>query len=193
MSTLTPSQTVGPYFAYGLTPAGKYDWSDAFSTNLVTPDAVGERIRLEGRVVDGDGEPIPDAMIEIWQPDGQGRFAMPASDGAKPNTSFRGFGRCGTDSNGYFHFDTVKPGAVAGPDGRMQAPHILVAYFSRGLLTHLFTRIYFADEPTNATDPVLALVPADRRETLLAHKDAGGIYRFDIFMQGNRETVFFAV
>jgi len=192
MADLTPSQTVGPYFAYGLTPLDRYEWNDAFSNNLVTPDAVGTRIRVEGRVVDGDGEAIPDAMIEIWQADGQGRFIVPDEDGVKPNTAFRGFGRCPTDSNGYFAFDTVKPGAIAGPDGKMQAPHLLVAYFSRGLLTHLFTRIYFSDEAANASDPILSLVPIERRDTLIAKK-VGDIYRYDFYMQGDKETVFFGV
>lgn len=193
MPGITPSQTVGPYFAYGLTPAGRYAWNDAFSTDLVTPDASGERIRIEGCVVDGDGEAIPDAMIEIWQADGEGRFVTPDAEGSKPNTSFRGFGRCGTDNNGGFHFTTVKPGPVPGPDGQMQAPHILVAYFSRGLLTHLYTRIYFEGEAANASDPVLAMVPVERRDTLIARKQIDGSYRFDIFMQGEKETVFFAV
>lgn len=193
MPGITPSQTVGPYYAYGLTPAGRYAWNDAFSTNLATPDAVGERIRIEGTVVDGDGAPIPDAMIEIWQADAQGRYVTRGEDGTKPNTSFRGFGRCGTDNNGGFRFDTIKPGPVAGPDGKMQAPHILVAYFSRGLLTHLYTRIYFDGEAANASDPVLSLVPTERRGTLIAKKASDGAYRFDIYMQGERETVFFAV
>ena len=129
---LTPSQTVGPFFKYGLTPDGKYDWNDAFTNNLVTPDASGERIRVEGRVFDGDGQPVPDAMLEIWQADSQGRFADPQDKRALPNAAFRGFGRCGTNANGEYAFDTIRPGAVPDPDGKPQAPHILLAIFGRG-------------------------------------------------------------
>jgi protocatechuate 3,4-dioxygenase alpha subunit len=195
MSGITPSQTVGPWFAYGLTPEGKYDWSDLATGNLITPDVVGDRIRIEGIVRDGDGTPLQDAMIEIWQADGQGRFPG-RSNGAAPNTSFKGFGRCATDQQGLFWFDTVKPGVIAGPDGKPQAPHILVAVFARGLLTHLYTRLYFADEAANASDPILKLVPADRRDTLIAKKETHAgktLYRFDIRLQGEGETVFFDV
>ena len=139
----TPSQTVGPFFKYGLTPDGQYDWNDAFTNNLVTPDISGDRIRIEGRVFDGDGKPVPDAMLEIWQADAQGRFADPQDQRALPNSKFRGFGRCGTDANGDYAFDTVKPGSVPDPDGKPQAPHILLAVFARGMLLHLYTRIYF--------------------------------------------------
>ncbi len=195
MAGITPSQTVGPWFAYGLTPRGNYEWSDLATGNLITPDVVGDRIRIEGVVTDGDGVPIPDAMIEIWQADGQGR--LPGhGNGAAPNTSFKGFGRSPTDAKGVFVFETVKPGAIAGPDGKPQAPHILVALYARGLLVHLYTRIYFADEPANASDPVLKLVPADRRDTLIAKKETQGgksVYRFDIHLQGEGETVFFDV
>jgi protocatechuate 3,4-dioxygenase alpha subunit len=196
MSGITPSQTVGPWFAYGLTPLGQYDWSDIATGNLITPDVVGDRIRIEGIVRDGDGAVMPDAMIEIWQADGQGRLPSRTGNGATPNTSFRGFGRCPTDPKGVFWFDTVKPGPVPGADGKPQAPHILVAVFARGLLTHLYTRIYFADEAANASDQILKLVPADRRDTLIARKETGGgtsIYRFDIRLQGEGETVFFDV
>jgi protocatechuate 3,4-dioxygenase alpha subunit len=193
---ITPSQTVGPFFAYGLTSNGKYDWNDAFSNNLVTPDASGERIRVEGRVFDGDGQPVPDAMLEIWQADAQGRFADPQDNRVVPNTAFRGFGRCGTNANGEFAFDTIKPGAVPDPDGKPQAPHILLAIFGRGMLLHLYTRIYFDGEAANSADPVLALVPADRRSTLIAAREqgnGGAVYRFDIRLQGDGETVFFDV
>lgn len=195
MSEITPSQTVGPYFAYGLTPLKKYDWSDAFQNNLQTADAVGTKIRVEGVVRDGDGAVIPDAMIEIWQADGQGRYVHAAANEPKPNTSFRGFGRCPTDKDGFYSFDTVKPGVVPGPDGKPQAPHIMVAYFSRGLLTHLFTRIYFSDEAGNATDPILAQVPEERRFTLIAQKtERPGVYTFNIRPQGDDdETVFFDI
>ena len=191
---ITPSQTVGPYFAYGLTPGGKYDWNDAFNNNLVTSDTSGERIRIEGQVFDGDGAVVPDCMLEIWQADAQGRFSDPQDKRALPNASFRGFARCGTDKDGNYAFDTVKPGVVPDPDGKPQAPHILLAVFGRGMLRHLYTRIYFSDEAGNAADPVLALVPADRRATLIATREAGkAVYRLDLRLQGDDETVFFDV
>ena len=126
---VTPSQTVGPYFAYGLTPNGKYDWNDAFTNNLVTPDTSGERIRVEGQVFDGDGAVVPDCMLEIWQADAQGRFSDPQDKRALPNSSFKGFGRCGTDAKGGYAFDTIKPGQVAG--SRRQAAG--AAYRARGV------------------------------------------------------------
>ena len=193
---ITPSQTVGPFFKYGLTPDGEYDWNEAFTNNLVTPDASGERIRVEGRLFDGDGAPVPDAMLEIWQADAQGRFADPQDKRALPNAAFRGFGRCGTNANGEFAFDTVKPGQVPDPDGTPQAPHILLAIFARGMLLQLYTRIYFDGEIANSADPVLALVPADRRGTLIATYEPGSrgaVYCFDIRLQGENETVFFDV
>jgi protocatechuate 3,4-dioxygenase alpha subunit len=193
---VTPSQTVGPYFAYGLTSNGKYEWNDAFSNNLVTADASGERIRVEGRVFDGDGALVPDCMLEIWQADAQGRFSDPQDKRAPPNTSFKGFGRCATDGNGGYAFDTIKPGQVADPDGKPQAPHLLLAVFARGMLLHLYTRIYFDGEAANAADPVLALVPADRRTTLIAARKPGAgnaVYVLDVHLQGDKETVFFDV
>ncbi|MEX0752499.1 MAG: protocatechuate 3,4-dioxygenase subunit alpha [Xanthobacteraceae bacterium] len=193
MPGITPSQTVGPFFAYGLDPKDKYDWVQSVGNDLVTPDASGERIRIEGRVLDGDGAPVNDAMIEIWQADAVGRYAHPA-DKRRPNAKFTGFGRTGTDVQGAFHFATVKPGPVPGPDGKTQAPHILVAVFARGMPRHLYTRIYFADDKANASDPVLALVPDGRRPTLIAKREQSGgqpVYVFDIRLQGNGETVFF--
>ena len=193
---ITPSQTVGPFFAYGLTSNGKYDWNDAFTNNLVTPDTSGERIRIEGRVFDGDGAPVPDCMLEIWQADAQGRFSDPQDQRALPNSSFKGFGRCGTDANGGYVFDTIKPGMVPDPDGQPQAPHILLAIFARGMLLQNYTRIYFDGEAGNAADPVLALVPADRRATLIATRRPGSgsaVYRLDINIQGDNETVFFGI
>lgn len=190
---LTPSQTVGPFFAYGLTSAGAYDWPDAFSNNLVTPDTSGERIRIEGIVTDGDGVPVPDAMLEIWQADAQGRYSDPRDPRGPTNSSFRGFGRIGTSAEGAFAFDTIKPGAVPGDASAMQAPHILMAVFARGMLLQIYTRIYFEGEAANATDQVLNSVPPDRRATLIASKVAGGNYRFDVRLQGDRETVFFSV
>jgi protocatechuate 3,4-dioxygenase alpha subunit len=204
MSDITPSQTVGPFFAYGLAPHSRchwapsdiYDWKETVGANLLTPDASGERIHIEGRVLDGDGAPINDAMIEIWQADAQGRYASPRDKRARPNTQFKGFGRSATDKDGVYGFDTVKPGAVPGPDDKSQAPHIVVCIYSRGMLRQVYTRLYFADEPANAADPILALVPAERRGTLLAHKETRGsqsVYRFDIHMQGEGETVFFDI
>jgi len=196
VNDITPSQTVGPFFKYGLTPVGQYDWNDAFTNNLVTPDVSGDRIRIEGRVFDGDGVPVPDCMLEIWQADSQGRFADPKDKRALPNAKFRGFGRCGTDTNGGFFFDTIKPGAVPDPDGKAQAPHLLLAVFARGMLRHLYTRIYFGDETGNASDPVLALVPADRRATLIADRDTAAgnaVYSLDVYLQGDKETAFFDI
>ena len=193
---VTPSQTVGPYFAYGLTSNGKYEWNDAFSNNLVTADTSGERVRVEGRVFDGDGKPVPDCMLEIWQADAQGRFADPQDKRAQPNSSFKGFGRCGTDANGGYAFDTIKPGTVPDPDGKPQAPHLVLAIFARGMLLQNYSRIYFGGEAANAADPVLALVPMDRRATLIAqqaHCNGNAVYRLDIHLQGDDEMVFFDV
>jgi protocatechuate 3,4-dioxygenase, alpha subunit len=204
MSEITPSQTVGPFFAYGLTPHGSnqwkpndaYDWKDTFGTNLITPDASGERIHLEGRVFDGDGVGISDAMIEIWQADAQGRYADPRDDRSLPNAAFKGFGRSATDKTGAYGFDTIKPGTVPGPNGKPQAPHILVAVFSRGMLRQVYTRLYFADDAAIADDPILALVPKERRATLIAKRSARNgapVYTLDIHMQGEQETVFFDI
>jgi protocatechuate 3,4-dioxygenase, alpha subunit len=193
---LTPSQTVGPFFKYGLTPNGQYDWNDAFTNNLVTPDVSGERLRVEGQVFDGDGQPVPDCMLEIWQADAQGRFSDPQDKRALPNSTFKGFGRCGTDANGDYAFDTIRPGLVPDADGKPQAPHLLLAIFARGMLLHLYTRIYFEGEAGNATDSVMALVPAARRTALIATRQPGNgnaVYRFDIRLQGEDETVFFDI
>jgi len=194
MSGLTPSQTVGPFYAYGLTPNGQYDWVDTFTNNLLTPDVSGDRIRIAGQVFDGDGATVRDAVLEIWQADAQGRFADPQDKRALPNSAFKGFGRSGTDAEGRFSFETIKPGIVPDPDGKPQAPHIVLAVYARGLLLHLYTRIYFDDEAAkNATDPVLALVPQDRRSTLIAKREPDGSYRFEVRLQGDNETVFFDV
>lgn len=191
----TPSQTVGPFFAYALAPEQYgYDLASIAGGSLIEGDVPGQRIRIEGRVLDGKGEVVPDAMIEIWQADGEGRYAHPA-DPRGSNIAFRGFGRVGTgtDPEARYIFDTIKPGSV---DGK-QAPHINVIVFMRGLLLHAYTRIYFSDEAAaNARDPVLASVPAERRKTLIAIKDetsADVVYRLDIHMQGPDETVFFDV
>lgn len=195
MTGITPSQTVGPYFKYGLTPRGDYQWNDAFSNDLVTPDVTGERIRIVGQIFDGDGKPINDSMLEIWQADAQGHFAGPQDKRALPNSAFKGFGRCGTDAYGSYSFSTIKPGAVSGPQDKPQAPHIVLAVYARGMTQQAMTRIYFENETANAADPILALVPADRRSTLIAKHEAGDVatYRFDVHLQGDRETVFFDV
>ncbi|GBD44498.1 Protocatechuate 3,4-dioxygenase alpha chain [bacterium HR40] len=193
MPAQTPSQTVGPYFAYALTPE-PYGYPGIASNRLVDIGTPGERILLRGRVLDGAGEPVEDALLEIWQADASGRYPTEAPGEAR---GFRGFGRCGTDAEGRFSFETVKPGRVPGPDGKLQAPHIAVIVTARGLLNHLVTRIYFADEvAANASDPILALVPEDRRATLIARREdhpGGPVYRFDIHLQGEQETVFFDV
>ncbi|HEV7257517.1 MAG TPA: protocatechuate 3,4-dioxygenase subunit alpha [Bosea sp. (in: a-proteobacteria)] len=181
---ITPSQTIGPFFAYALTPRA-YGGSELATEQVATDGVAGERIRVEGTVYDGDGAVVSDAMIEIWQADAQGRF------NASGNAGFTGFGRAETTAEGGFHFDTIMPGALAGPDGRTQAPHLSVSIFARGLLVRLATRIYFEGEAGNAGDPVLALVPAERRRTLIAKRNGQGVFRFDIRLQGEDETVFF--
>jgi protocatechuate 3,4-dioxygenase alpha subunit len=192
MPERTPSQTVGPYLHIGLVPS-QYGGREIFTPVVADQGVPGTHIRIEGRIVDGDGNILPDAVLELWQADGEGRYAHPADGRPLKSNSFRGFGRCPTDKDGGFHFETVKPGQVPGPKGTTQAPHINVGVFSRGILKRLFTRIYFADEPANASDPVLALVPADRRQTLMAKPDSAkpGVWRFDIRLQGKDETVFF--
>ena len=189
MPERTPSQTVGPFLHIGLAPA-PYGVREVFSPVVTDAGMPGQHIRIEGRVIDGDGNVLPDALVEIWQADHEGRYAHPADGRPLMSNSFRGFGRCPTDKGGGFRFDTVKPGKVPGPNGAMQAPHINVGIFARGILKRLFTRIYFAGDPANASDPILALVPADRRHTLMA-KQEGNVFRFDIRIQGGDETVFF--
>lgn len=196
MPGITPSQTIGPFAAPALTPneAGKkqYDWKQLVGNNTVTPDTDGTRIRIEGRLVDGAGKPLDGVLLETWQADGQGRYAHPR-DGRATNSSFKGFGRVETDLDGRFTVDTIKPGQVPGPNGAMQAPHIVVALHLRGILSHLYTRIYFSDETAaNAADPVLKLVPAERRDTLIAKRE-GAAYRIEFQIQGDRETVFFDI
>jgi protocatechuate 3,4-dioxygenase, alpha subunit len=187
----TPSQTVGPFFAYGLVPAQYgYPFSQPFGAQLAQAHAAGLRIRVEGQVLDGDGVPITDALVEITQLDGQGRF--PQSRQESQALGFTGFGRCGTGTlgEGRFAFDTVKPAA---PDAS-QAPHINLLITMRGQLVHAITRLYFADEAAaNATDAVLVAVPADRRATLIAHSPEPGLWRMSVRMQGAGETVFFDV
>ena len=191
----TPSQTVGPFFAYGLIPQQYgYPFRSLAGPVLVDSETPGERIRITGRVLDGEGNPVPDAMIEIWQADAEGRYAHPA-DQRGSNVCFKGFGRCGTgtDPESRFAFETIKPG----PIGDGQAPHVNVILFMRGMLSHVYTRIYFDDEAeANARDPVLASIEEARRHTLIAPRTAapcGAVYRIDLHMQGPDETVFFDV
>ncbi len=191
MSTfpLTSSQTVGPFFSGALLR------KDAIRNVLTQPETVGERIRIEGRVLDGDGLPIPDAMVEIWQANVHGHYNHPTDTGTL-DASFLGFGRSGTNEDGSYWFETIKPGPVSFDKKRLQAPHISITLFARGLLNHLVTRLYFEDEPTNSLDPILQYVPAARRTTLLTKREAHGtaiVYRFDILLQGANETVFFNV
>jgi protocatechuate 3,4-dioxygenase, alpha subunit len=188
----TPSQTVGPFFSLGL---DRPDWND-----LTRGHPQGERIVIEGRVLDGDGAPVPDAVVEIWQANAAGRYAHPEDQQTdKPlDPNFRGFGRSATDAEGRFRFTTVKPGPVPGRGNSLQAPHINVLLFSRGLLIHLHTRIYFEGEAANAADPLLSSIEdPNARGTLLARREAGSSqggsparYRFDIIMQGDNETAF---
>ncbi|HEY3727804.1 MAG TPA: protocatechuate 3,4-dioxygenase subunit alpha [Solirubrobacteraceae bacterium] len=182
----TPSQTVGPYFAIGL------PWPEG--PNAV-PEGTPGAITITGVIYDGDGEPVPDHLVETWQADSDGRFAdLHGHGGVSELAGFRGFARYGVeDGDGTYEIVTVKPGPVVASDGTMQAPHIDVSVFARGMLNRCVTRIYFSDEAqANAADPVLARVPAERRGTLIAQPTADG-YRFDIRLQGPGETVFFAV
>ena len=173
----TPSQTVGPFFHDALLGEDR--------SELVPPDHP-RAVRIEGTVYDGAAEPVPDAMVEIWQANEAGRYSDP-TDG--PET-FSGFGRSGTDADGRFSFVTVKPGPV--PDGSLQAPHIMVSLFARGLLKRLVTRIYFPDEAeSNAWDPVLSSIEdPEFRKTLVARQE-GGVLRFDVHLQGDNQTAFF--
>jgi protocatechuate 3,4-dioxygenase alpha subunit len=175
MLPATTSQTVGPYFDIGL--------NLLLISDLAGP---GERFTLEGRVLDANRQPIPDALIETWQADATGNFP-------REGDTFRGFGRVATDPNGTFRLTSIKPGPVAGPHGTMQAPHLEVSIFMRGLLIRLTTRVYFPDEPANATDPILNLVPVARRGTVIANKTESGAFHWDVLMQGDDETVFFDI
>ena len=184
----TPSQTVGPFYSIGLTSK---------IMNVLANDATeGQRIRIEGRVFDGDSKPIPDVMVEIWQANSYGRYNHPDDKQEKPlDAMFIGWGRSGTDDNCVYSFETIKPGSVPGPDGTVQAPHINVVVFARGMLLHAYTRMYFGDEAANENDPVLSSIKnKKRRQTLIAvpGMDHGKtVYSFDIRLQGEDETVFF--
>jgi protocatechuate 3,4-dioxygenase, alpha subunit len=180
----TGNQTVGPFLHIGMA------W-------LVTRDIAGrgvkgERVSVEGRLLDGDGVGVADGLIEIWQANAHGKYAHPEDQQKKPlERRFRGFGRIPTDPDGGFRFTTIKPGAVPGPAGKAQAPHLVVAVFMRGMLKHLATRMYFPGDPANGADPILQIVPAARRATLIAQKKGKRALHWDINLQGRAETVFF--
>ena len=182
----TPSQTVGPFFKPALVRAG--------DESLVTPKSRGERITIEGCVLDGDATPVSDAMIELWQANADGRYDHPDDSQEKLlDPDFHGFGRAATDERGRFLFHTIKPGSVPGSQDLLQAPHINVSIFARGLLKRLITRIYFPGEQLNAADVVLNSVAPERRSTLIARVEKPNLLRFDIVLQGENETVFFDV
>jgi protocatechuate 3,4-dioxygenase, alpha subunit len=185
----TPSQIIGPFFGPALIRPGL--------ETMVRPTTRGERVRIEGRVFDGDRAAVADAMIEIWQANAEGRYHHPEDTQEKLlDDHFHGFGRAATDEGGWYRFYTIKPGPVPGAGATLQAPHINVAIFARGLLKRLVTRIYFPDEPLNANDPVMTAVPPQRRATLIASAGAplpAETLRFDIILQGENETVFFDI
>ncbi|HAL22337.1 MAG TPA: protocatechuate 3,4-dioxygenase subunit alpha [Stenotrophomonas sp.] len=181
----TPWQTVGPYYRLGLEPL--------YRVEIAPAQAQGERVQVQGQVFDGEGVPVSDAVLEIWQADAQGIYAHaedPRRDDHDP--SFDGWGRVPTDDQGRFAFSTVKLGCVPGLRGEAQAPHLVVLVFMRGLLQATRGRIYFSDEASNGDDAILALVPAERRHTLVAQAQGQGVYHWDVRMQGPDETVFFA-
>jgi protocatechuate 3,4-dioxygenase alpha subunit len=185
----TPSQTVGPFYHFAL---DRPEWSD-----LTVDGAKGERIRIEGRIYDGEGAPCPDAFLEIWQADAQGKYNHPDDpQDMEADPRFRGFGRASADKDGSYRFTTIMPGRVPGPGNSLQAPHINVSVFARGLLKQLVTRIYFADHAeANEIDPVLShIVDLVARKTIVAEKTSGAgmpTYRFDVILQGKGETAFF--
>ncbi len=185
----TPSQTSGPFLHLGLTDKRSV-------VRIAGPEVTGERLRLKCRVLDADAVPLNDAMIEIWQANAEGKYNHPDDPrGTGADAGFRGFGRAATDENGACEFETIKPGPVAGPGNSVQAPHLNAAVFGRGILLQLHTRIYFAGDPLNESDPVLALVSPERRETLIARPDPAQVntWGFEIRLRGERETVFFDI
>lgn len=184
----TTSQTVGPFFRIG------FSW--LYREQIADPEVPGERVEISGRILDGDGAPVPDGILEIWQANAQGKYAHPEDPRAeKPKAMFSGYGRVPTDGDGRFRFLTIKPGRVLGPNGTLQAPHLEISVFMRGLLRRLITRMYFPDETSNGEDFALSLVEPARRETLLARKVGGrtGQLQWDVKLQGDGETVFFDV
>ncbi|STW22507.1 protocatechuate 3,4-dioxygenase subunit alpha [Klebsiella variicola] len=197
----TASQTAGPYVHIGLAPdaAGFHIFEKNFGPVLTTADTTGERITIEGRVIDGSGTPVRDVLLEIWQANAAGRYNHPDDRQQQKavDPGFRGWGRtCSDFTSGVWRFDTIKPGPVVGRDGRLMAPHVNLWVVARGINIGLNTRMYFADEhEANASDPVLNLIEWEvRRKTLIAEREVRGsevVYRFDIYLQGENETVFF--
>jgi protocatechuate 3,4-dioxygenase, alpha subunit len=186
MSQLTPFNTVGPFFK--LLVRDRPEGTDC----LVTHATEGERISIVGRVIAGDGTPVDDGLVEIWQADARGRYHHPNDpDRGTADRAFTGFGRAATTGGGSFSFRTIKPGSVPGPAGESQAPHVLVSVMARGVMSRCWTRIYFEGERLNGIDPILQLVPAERRDTLIARRRADAEYVFDIVLQGEKETAFF--
>lgn len=187
--SLTPSQTIGPFFHADLLPPG---WAV-----MVRDGTRGDRISLEGRIVDGAGAPVDGATVEVWQANAAGRYDHAEDTQEKPlDPAFHGFGRCLTDSEGIFRFQTVLPGAVPGRGNSLQAPHVNVSIFARGLLNRVVTRIYFEGNPLNDADPVLSRLPDEKARRSVMAKPAGGsppVWRIDVHLQGDDETVFFAV
>ena len=185
----TPSQTIGPFFHLCLTV-------DESFGRLAGPGAEGEHVTLICRVLDGGGVPVDDAMLEVWQADASGVYNHPDDPRyAEHDPAFRGFGRAATNHEGVCVFETVKPGCLAGANGPTEAPHINVSVFARGLLKPAITRVYFSGDPANPEDPVLSMMAADGRETLLARRDAAqpSVWNFDIHLCGVHETVFFEI
>jgi len=184
----TPSQTVGPYFKIGL------QW--LYCDNLAPEGVTGERVLIQGRVLDGDRIPVPDAVLEIWQANSHGKYAHPEDQQAKPlDPAFRGYGPVPVNQDGVFRFATIKPGPVPGPEGKEQAPHLVISVFMRGLLKRLVTRMYFPGDARNAADPILNLVEPQRRATLVTSQsaDGSGLLEWNVVLQGVNETVFFDI
>jgi protocatechuate 3,4-dioxygenase alpha subunit len=178
------SQTIGPYLRIGL------EWMQI--EDLAAQGVAGQRVRIEGRVLDGEGRPVNDAAVELWQANSHGKYASPEDSQDKPlDPAFRGYGRSLTDDGGMFRFRTIKPGRVPGPEDKLQAPHLVITIFMRGLLKQLVTRMYFPEEPSNADDPILNLVPAERRACLIARTTGEGALEWNVNLQGKNETVFF--
>ncbi len=177
------SQTVGPYYSIGL--------DSLVSETLAGPGVPGRHITIAGTLFDADGLPVPDAIVELWQASSRGDYNTQPT---QTSESFSGFARLSTHDNGRFRVHTIAPGPVPYPDGRMQAPHIVVLVFMRGLMRHLVTRMYLPDHPMNTADPVMQLIPQSRRGTLIANAadDSGNQLCWDIHLQGEQETVFFA-
>lgn len=196
MAKQSPSQTIGPYFAICLTPE-RMGREGIVSNRLIDRSTPGEHVRIQGRVIDGAGEGVSDALVELWQANAAGRYRHPedAREELPLDEGFTGFGRCMTDEEGTFSFVTVKPGQVPGQGNRLQAPHVSLIVHARGMLSHAFTRFYFSDEEkANAEDPVLSSIEEARRPTLVAQREEtadGIVYRIDIVLQGEGETVFF--